>query len=401
MVAVGAVHRRHEYGISREAFEFCMYASELHEKALRRLIRLRQSAENGTATAEDKDAIMTSEVLLGIFRNFQGDNEEAVDHIRRGIRQLLNRPLKLIHSESQNFDSNPRPNLLLNVLRQLNHHADQLFNKPVRLLAIYGETVELPPIPDTFASMEEARDFILTELEWISMAIFQTPCKRKLQRFHVQRLLQWSVSHAETVKGCVRTPRHNRACKLMKMARVVAYMIMYSGVSTGLDALPAIDRGNKTPFVFNELWKIIETQEDMVANFVSLQMVVETYLNPESPFHYTEHDLSFDSAIGPPKDTQLRPESSAKVRHMIRYMNEDQTDMKSWPNLGVYGIAERVSGLEEHAVIGAMKQILPQMSNLVWTDITWMMEDRRLLLRYCKPDDERPGLLWTQEWWSF
>ena len=92
-----------------------------------------------------------------------------------------------------------------------------------------------------------------------------------------------------------------------------------------------------------------------------------------------------------------------------------------WDTLGVYAIAEKLSSIEEHAVVncGAVSESLEPK----WVDITFFLDERRVLLRYCHADREGKagrvrgtglwtgedrwsesgtgGLVWTQEWVAF
>lgn len=418
--AVGAVHRRHEYGISREAFEYCTYAANLHKQALHNLAELKYTGTQNSRglTQYDRDMIMTSEMLLGLFESFQGEYGKTVGHVHNAIKQSLDQSMTLTHRESKYYMVEPNSNVFHTLFQKLDCSAHELFEAPPQILARWIDGIPLPIIPNTFASFEEARDFILTELYWIidtPIDIWKHQDERdEARKLHVRRISQWAVSYAETVKHMTRTTRQNRACNLLKLVRNAAHLILYllssMNVDTDLPQTPHTNNNiNKGPnqdqnqdSAANMLWTIIKERQQLVANLTSLKILTETNLDETNPFHYEEHSLSLDSAMGPPRRGELRPESSAKTRHMVKYLDPQQSpDDELWSILGIYGVAEKWSSVQEHAVISAIKGIIPETVNPKWVDISWMMESRKILMRYCRPDDLGFGLLWTQEWWSF
>lgn len=414
--ALGAVHRRHEYGISREAFEYCIHASSLHQEALKKLAAYKANSldSNGWTKPYCRDAIALSEILLSLFESFQGEHEKTVEHVYEGMKQLLERPMTLVHKESHYRMVGPASNVLPRLFHRLDYSAHLLFEAPPLIYASQSDERPLPLIPSMFASLEEARDYIFTELHWIRsipIKLWQDPIqKRKAQILHVRRISQWSVSYAELIKTITGTPKRNRACKMMKLTRSTVYLILYLMLSVEhlhVDPSPSAseidhltDQDPNQPYTTNMLWELISQREDLVASLTSINIMAESNLDEMHTFHYEEHSLSLDSAVGPPRGSEKVPESSGKIRHMVKYLNLEQTpDHELWSTMGMYGVAEKWTGLEEHAVINAVKAIIPETLDPKWVDVSWMMESRKLLLRYCRPDDL--GLVWTQEWWKF
>jgi len=372
--------------------------------------------------AHDQDAIMTSEMLLGLFDGFQGDYDLTVAHLNNALKYLLKRPMSLVHTESQYCDVEPKPNSFSQLFHRIHCRALQLFGTPINILVKWDDGRPLPPIPDTFASIDEARDFLFTEVDWImrkSARVWQSFKEiSEAQNLHVRRMMRWSVSYAETVRKMERSPREKRACMLMKLTRNAAYLLLYLTlfvqVDTRFSTMPRIDdeieddpmQDIGLTHATKKLEELMEQREKLNMNFARVKILVEGILEEDGIFDHDEPSLSVDSGIGPPRYTGNKklpvPETSAKTRRMVFELTpKSPDDHGMWQMLGVYGVAEMISAVEEHAVIDAVRNIIPESIDPRWVDITCIMESRRILLRYCRPDDYGLGMMWTQEWWAF
>ena len=94
--AVGAVHRRFELGISKDAFEFCAVAARQYRKAIQ---SLEEDLSSGNPNGPEIN--MVTSLLLSIFETFQSNYDAALQHFEIGLRQLLRRKLRTTRSESQ------------------------------------------------------------------------------------------------------------------------------------------------------------------------------------------------------------------------------------------------------------------------------------------------------------
>lgn len=427
--ALGAVHQRFNYGISREAFEYCAHADRLHSKAVKALNELKSQNVNknmiGTNSSGgcgmgvyDRDVIMVSEMLLGLFEGFQQNYVNAVNHTSNAMRLLLARPMTLVHSETRYCAVESRSNVFCQLFHQVHCRALQLFDTPFKALVQCRDRLPLPNIPDKFASLEEARDFIFTEVDWImhspARAWENMQERSEAQSMHVQRLMKWSVSYAETIKGMKRTTRQKMACQLMKLTRNATNLLLFMtlfgrfdleilkvpDVDQGIEEDPAQDPGLSR--AAKVLWEMAQNKEYLTTNLARVKILSEGILDDQSIFHYPEQSVAFDSAIGPPRSDKKSPDSSSKTRHLVKtFLDEKAKSSELWEMLGVYGVAERVSAIEEHAVISAIRDVIPEDVDPKWVDITCLMENRKLLLRYCSPDKLGMGMMWTQEWWAF
>lgn len=155
------------------------------------------------------------------------------------------------------------------------------------------------------------------------------------------------------------------------------------------------------------IWRTASQREDMMSFFYRLQIWADMFLDPTNPFRHVEHSVSFDSGVGPPLDSLPFPQSSGKTRHIVKYVMDragegiEETDVSG--NLGIYGLAEQSSAIEEHAVLEAVRSRFPPGTDLKWVDLTLFAEDRRILLQYCcnGPDVWESTPPWVQEWWMF
>lgn len=412
--ACGAVHRRFGMGITRQAFEYCEHASKLHAKALRTL----KSLET-VASIHDRDAIMMARMVLSLFEGFQGNFSAALENLGRGMKLLLCRPMTLLHSESRHCSVNVAPNTFRDLFHQLNCRAVQLFGSQSKILAYWTKGNILPDIPDVFDSLEQARDYLFTEVEWIMHGTARESVtvgdQSEAQILHVTRLLKWSVTYANTIRSMPnRTSEEKQMCSLMKLVRNAAYLLLYLllfiQVETPSPPLPNIDeeiddvpdQTQSLKLSNQELWSTLQSRDDLNTNLARVVVLVDSVLDEKGIFSYDEHSVSFDSGVGPPRMPDPEESASTKTRHRVKSLLVERHGIDSlWEILGVYGVAERLSSLEEHAVISSIRSILPTEIDPKWVDITCLMESRKLLLRYCRPDEFGAGMIWTQEWWAF
>lgn len=407
--AVGAAHRRFEYGISREAFEYCAHAARLHAKAIRGVQDLKkQISERSSGTPNsmspissyETDISLAAETLLGLFQGFQGNFTQSVSHMSNALGILFNRPMTLTHRESRFYEVKASPAMFHRLFDRMANCATKVFDLPLRIL-VWGDD-NLPSIPARFESLDQARDFLFTEVDWMLKApdrIWSGQKKDDSQNIHVSRLLRWGIAYAELVVDMQRTRQQNNACKLLKMTRNVAYLLLYMTlcVAVEVDKVDPTIQGSTA-----SIWNLLAKREEININLARCELLIEGIVNEDSMFNYDQHSLSLDSAIGPPQKFDDMPDSSSKTRHRVRTMiRKDPSDSSLWEMLGVYGIAETISAIEEHAVIPSVRNMIPATTDLKWVDVSFILEERRILLRYCATDEEGLGLKWTQEWWNF
>ena len=419
--AVGAVHRRYTYGISPEAFEYCGHAVKLYAKAVRVLENLRK--EQGSLVESDnaksdrlstREVVVISDILLGLFQAFQGDFDTSTKSFRQGLRQLLGQPMTLLHSEQRPCTLESRPRVLCNLTHQLLCRAIQLFGAPIQILATRSAAKpSLPPIPETFNDLVEARDYLFTEVDWVQHAPSRVwedlQWRREADALHMKRLDAWSRAYIALRKMVQHDDFSREAHTLLSLTRSAVYLLVWINLFLCNDdgeRLPLCDldseshheagpQGSLSRMVHlfakevSNTWTInTHVYHDAVAR---IKAVVESML--------AEHPL-FEFAYDKPRHHDIGLSSSAGHSRYCQSHNNDDSNIRNI--LGIYGLAGRVGAIEEAATCEAVRAVIPQGINPSTIDTCVYLESRKVLVRYYYPDEFAPGLLWwRQEWWAF
>jgi Fungal Zn(2)-Cys(6) binuclear cluster domain len=397
--AVGAVHRRFELGISKQAFEFCAVAARQYRKATECLeADLRSGHPNGL------EINMVTSLLLSIFETFQNNYDAALTHMTTGFKQLLRQKLQITHSETQYKSVNIGFESLHKLTDLLERNAPRIFGNKTNILAQPGVDPALDPVPKAFENLSHARDVLITEGQWIWDAWLQLELgnlnKFETQQFHISRLLEWSMAYAEYSKTekCRSPPQDRQRAQLLKAYREVMYLVLLTQIAfhdpDGKIIVPPCDPPDICTY-HKACVDYAERKSALNAHLARCLVLVEGILNEKSYFAYEEHSISLDSGIGPPLYVGQTKCRSTKVRHQITsLLAETALQKKVWDTLGVYSIAEKLSSIEEHAVVAV--GAIPAVLDPKWVDITFFLEDGKVLLRHCR-QDEYGGLIWTQE----
>lgn len=414
--ALGAVHRRYMYGISREAFEYCTHAHRLASRAKKMLHKLRSEYENGLPRKaesfntgmiiHDRDVIMASEMLLGLFEGFQSEFDTALTHIKAGLAYMISRPMKLVCSQTTYGPTDSTFSGYVNYIERAKLRALELCDVPLRVIATRDTDTSMPAMPGIFKSIDEARDYMFMETDWMMTtpsSIWRDEGERvAAQNLHVTRILRWSVAYANTVMNMQRTPRQKRACLVIKLLRGLLYFLLYLSTDKSIifEASISDAREQEVAFAQTALWDAVASRDEIMSNLARVKILGDSIMDETNTFHYLEHSVDYDSAIGPPKADKKLVDSSSKTKHLVKILSgKPIDDISLWEALGVYGVAERITAIEEHAVIQATKLWIPKNINPKWVDVACIMEERRMLLRYCHQDDF--GTVWTQQWFEF
>lgn len=455
--AVGAAHRRFELGISPEAFEFCDISDKLYQRAIRKLSE--DVASNIPNAAEIN---MLAMKLMSVYDTFQGDMDRAQAHMTAGLKGLLSRNFKTTYTDTQYRTVDINYESLRRLFLKIELESVRLFGGACTILSDpedwnppeselgsnidgFGADYMTPPtpfqipdpvpypIPRAFNSLHQARDVLFTEAKWIwhtwsllERGILSGSGFRR-QQIHISRCLQWSMAYAEYTKMDIaqRRTQDKHAAHLLKTYREAVYLLLLTQMAfhepeTGAKIVPLCDPP-ETCDCHRSCRTYAERREALNAHFARLLVLAESIFNASSFFAYEEHALSVDSGIGPPLYVGTSRCRSTKVRHQVtNLLEKSEIQHRIWDTLGVYSIAEKVSTLEEHAVVscGAVSAALEPK----WVDITFFIDERRVLLRYCTPDKEgiggkirgtgivvdefgrgsgSGGLVWTQQWIAF
>jgi hypothetical protein len=445
--AVGAVHRRYELGISREAFEYCDLSGQLYKKALRMLADDMASDHPGAAEIN-----MMTMKMFSVYETFQGNYDLAQAHMTAGLKGLLNRKMRTTYKDTQYRTVDLTYESLRRLFLKLELESVRLFGALAKILSEPEESMPTPtlnpftseasilpdpnpyPIPRAFTSLSLARDVLFTEAKWIwhtwtlleQGLLVGTGFGR--HQAHISRLLQWSMAYAEysKVEANRRGSRERHVSgQLLRTYREAAYLLILAQMAfhspdTGAVVVPLCDPPELCD-CHRSCRTYAERKEALNAHFARLLVLSESILNRGSFFAYQEqHSISVDSGIGPPLYLGSPRCRSTKVRHQVTsLLDQSEIQRRVWDTLGVYTIAEKLSSIEEHAVVncGAVADALQPK----WVDITFFLDERRALLRYCTADREGQGgrirgtglvsddysgsgsggLVWTQEWIAF
>ncbi|ETN38815.1 uncharacterized protein HMPREF1541_06854 [Cyphellophora europaea CBS 101466] len=453
--AVGAVHRRFELGITSQAFTFCAIANRQYAKAMR---CLQQDMASKHPAAPEIN--MLTHMLLSVFESFQGNYDSALRHMTKGLRHILRRPTRTTHSESHYKAVAVGYASLHELTDRLERVAPKFFASDTVILTEPAIDSEATPIPTAFTSLHEARDLLFSETAWIYRAWHDLSMGANsgfaAQHRQIARLLAWSMAYAEYSKTdtCRATPWARRAAHLLKAYRETLYLVLLTQMAfhspdTGEEIVP-LCFPPETCDCHRSCRDYAEKKSALNAHLARILVLTEALFDERSWWAYEEHSISVDSGIGPPVLMGQTKCSSTKVRHQVTGLL-DQGELRDqvWGRLGVYSVAEKLSSIEEHAVIEAVGGRKGLLRGLVgggtwvndkagggggwggrgsdgdaameedwfkgqpnwwvgrkglgepkWVDITCFMDEGKLLVRHCR-EDELGGLVWTQEWVSF
>lgn len=395
-VALAAVHQRFNYGISREAFELCAHVDRLHKKALCELAIWKQQ-HIGSHDVYYHQISMMSEMLLSVFELFQDEPEASNQHTTSSIEHLIQSCLLTpVRKERRYCPRISKSRVFGKLLYQLYCHVSELFESPINILAkgIHGQS--LPPVPYTFDSLEEARDFLFTEIDWVilSPARWQDFDDRQMaQNVHATRLRDWGHAYTRMIEEAARTPRQQRACAFMKLARNAIYLLTFSIFFVDLTIHNPIPLAPfepdsddkiepKVSNITNLLWQLSQSPRTLDQNLASIKKLLEPLCFDDTVWnmHNAEHGAS---------NTINQCQSSSPTSYHCKV-----------PQIGIYAVANRISADGETAMANALQGKLPMFKVCGWTDVSYMLEDEFLLIRYYERLEGRVGYWFTQEWWK-
>lgn len=410
--ALGAVHRRFTYGISREAFEYCAHAARLHRKAFQGLEELKNLTINrnilgtsshgghaGLSGVEDRDVMVACELLLGLFEAFQGEYYMSNMHMRNAFLYLFDTQVQCIHTESRDCAVQSKPRVFCRLFYQLHCKAIELFGTRTNVtLRLWAPSTMLAPIPTVFRDMEQARDCLFTEADWIMhepvRAHHEKIERAKAQNRHVRRLMQWTSAYTTLIRETPQVPFQNEKHTLLKLTRDAIFMLLCMTFFVDIDhdiRLPEIpDLPNDISseeasdphlrLISDTLWHTVSNRGVLNVNYTHIKRLVEKLLD-EHPLYSCENGT---------------PGGELSVT------SGDSVDEASQA-LAVYNLAETICAIEEYAaveVIDTIRKSIAGNMELRWMDITGFVEQRKLLLRYYQTNED-DTTNWVQEWWTF
>lgn len=414
MIALGAVHRRFELGITPEAFEYCAFSMKAYSRAM---ALTRGLLENERPQSAELTIILSW--LFGAFEVFQGNDEAACRHLKSGLKAFFAQKFKKQESRTVRRNVSLNEENVRRFFRKLELKSNEIFGEPARLLCKSGDMSELPEVPEHFYSLDHARDVIFTQIQWNFWALSYEARDESNQLANlserVSRMLQWSVSYAKLCKSLTtkispcQGSRQAASC-LLRISRELSYIILLLQPATTREY-----EGEK--FCSRHIGDEAQRINTMNNHFAKLLIMSDRLLNSDVRiFEQSLKRPSFgvDSGIQPPlylvatrcrsaKVPEIRVRST-KIRHQAQSLMKDTPrEAKMRHALGAYNIAERTSMLEEEAALscGALPDEISDKAR--WVDLTCYLEERKVLRSYCIPEEGTgvDGLVWVQEWITF
>lgn len=386
VAALGAVHRRFCYGISREAFEYCFYAARLYDDAVKSIEHLRD-LKGDQLDSEDLRVISTSQTILGIFQSFQGNQEAISAHMRSAWQTALTTPVRLIHSESFNYAKPSSPRIICTMLYQLYCRAAELFGEPaltssldstfrphrrLNLPQAYNSLIDMKN--DLFKIIEEVwRHFRWIEDQWI-------------RRVHLEpyetNIHEWTSACLRTLQsGFVIKPEQVKAFNLLNMVRCVLCLSIQGNILKTdwrtikrIPHLPIL-RGPDDDDLSEAAMELCEAIDYMYAK-MDADMSHVRWMFQQT---LIKHEIfSFERAAST---------ANASVSRVNEIVN-------------LWTIATQVSETQEKVCIEALKSIIPPTAVDIDIGDLWR-ESRKVMVRYYEPNQGAPGYRWVSQFWTY
>lgn len=406
MIALGAVHRRYELGITPEAFEYCAFSMKAYSKAM---AATRELLRNGGPESVELTVILSW--IFGAFEVFQGNDEAASQHLTSGLKSFFAQNFKKQESSTIRRNVSLNEENLRKLFRKLELKSVEIFGESARILCKPGDMLNLPEVPEHFYSLDHARDVLFTQIHWNFWALTYEEndnlSRLASQSDRVSRLLQWSASYAKlckTLTSRISPCQGSRAAAscLLRVCRELSYLLLI--------LQPATTREYKAEkFCAFRIKSLDEAKrvETMNIHFAKLLIMADRLLDSDSrTFERSLKRPSFgvDSGIQPPLYLAATRCRSTKIRHQAQVLIQDTPrEAKLRHALGAYNVVERTSMLEEEAALKCGSLPLEMESKVRWIDLTCYLEERKVLRSYCMSDEGTgvDSLVWVREWITF
>lgn len=379
VTALGAVHRRFCYGISREAFEYCAHAARLYKDAVESLENLKQSK----MSIGDHQLVSACEALLAIFQGFQADTKASSRHIRSGVRAIVGPPLKLLHSESWYYESPTPPRIMCGMMYQLYCRATEIHGElPLTHTQYY---TSLPPLkmPLIFASLIEMNTYLFNVLvgAWHDHRfVLDLSARRAFLEIYEDFLHVWTSTCMRTLQqGLVIEPRQYKAFNLLNLTHS-AICVCIQGL------LLTTDRPDMRPVP--HLPVLGNGDDDFSEAAVELCEAVDYMYSIENA------DLSHVKQLFQ-RTLSKYPIFSFKQRSMFEELESDVDEI-----VNLWTIAKHVGEAEEAEITERLRDAIPP--NAINADIADIWPDERVvLMRYFEPSYREGGFRCVQQCWSY
>jgi hypothetical protein len=400
VIAVGAVHRRSELGITPEAFEYCAFVSRCYAKALRDLNKALSAGES-----KSLELVMIVPILLCVFELFQDHPGEAKKHMNGWLNVLLSRQFRRLHTSSIHSRAVLNERTLRDLFCRLEGQAMELFQSTSTTDEEALSDLDSQLIPKHFETLEQARDVLFTLVHSFFRSVRHNGLDESVwlndRREYGVRLLQWSCTYAEYFKGHIPhiAGARSRAAALLRIYRQAACLLL--SIQPKMKQSPEMSTLNDSHSL--ELDGICGTydESDDVYNAHFSRLITRANSLLEVPkvgqFDVGRPSLVIDSGTCSPRQVEG---DNINLYYQVRsLLPKGSISENIYATMGAYSVAEKVAAMEGKLLLawGAACQSVRATS----MDIILFMEERKLLMRHCTPDSKDKGLVWTQDWMVF
>lgn len=377
VIALGAVHRRFCYGISREAFEYCAHAARLYNNAVLSLESLKNQGGVG-----NQGIISACEALLGIFQAFQADPETSSRHIRSGVHAAVGKPLRLLHSEAWHYANPSPPRVICGMMYELYCRASELFGEPaLTRLPDYDSHHYGFPMPAEFESLRDMKNHLFSMVEevWRRHRWDEDSSNRRaFLELYEDRLHDWACACIRSLKSSV----------IIESPEIKAFNLL----SLTQSALCVSIQGNMLTTNRRDMRRIphlpilTNGSDDLSEAAASLCEAVDQMRSVDNA------DLSHVKSVF--EQTMIKHKIFCFERYSMQTSDSRVDEM-----LNLWTIGKQVSEAEEEAVVEAIRDIIPPTATHVDISDIWC-EKRKLAVRYFEPNPNG-AYRWIQQFWSF
>ena len=371
LIALGAVHRKYELGVDtwHPNFALAQYTKAVSG--------LRQILVRNVSNSVEMSII--SSILFAAVETFQGNYALAMDHLKGGLRIMSRHKLTLAQDLSQ-ARTDLTEEALEQLLIRLEVQAQTFFDADTDLISPTREDLidsALPTIPLEFESLEQARDSLWQQARCCivkSQMNNHQPADAE-RHAQVECLLEWSDRFSKYMKKHERgmSIKQFRAAILLKMYRETCYIILMS-----------------------EFWQNDEAVAALGDHFARVVALSESLVDNPGSKTFDHPVFTLEMGVLPPLYvTACRCPDSVIRYQAISLLQRTNRREGMWDGRGAYSVAEKVSAIEEDAVVQSGLTGSVKVRNV---DCTVFLEDRKLLMRYCQTNDQDGTTVWKQEW---
>ena len=405
VVALGAVHRRLELGITPEAFNYCDFALRTYTKAVSSLTKAL-----GEGDPNSLELSMVGSMLFCAFETFQGNYSEASKHMTGGLKILFDRKLHRLSTSSSRTLAIFNSKTLRDLFSRLEEQAEVYFETSADFEDFLSDSAETV-LPTHFDTLEQARNVLFRmvrqHLSVLNSDGRDDATQLKDRQEYVEHLFEWSCVYAEYFKRCKKhmSLDNFRAAMLLRIYREAAYMVLLVQLTPCTGGKPYTIHDDTYQNWDFRCRTERDRQEVIQAHFTKINSLADSLSDHTHAPGIGSQPCSFsscsdDDKLSPPLYLASKRRRSTKTTHQApSLLSRTARKVQAIGKLGAYAIAEKISAMEEGALHAC--GFLPADTHTTSIYVTVFLEERKFLMRYCVPNREDGSLTWTQDWFAF